>query len=388
MTQRRRQVYDCAYGIPEYAHQIYFSYQSYSPGANNAAQMPKKVITVNKTMRACIYPNCRTICHFNYNGYEPIYCVRHRIDGMIDVRDFRCKGPCCSAAALWNYPDRFCKRYCEKHKRDGMIDITLQLCGSYGCGNEPTHNWDHDFVPLYCFHHAQPGMIDITARLCSETSCYRIPYFGIDRPTHCEAHAPSSMQDLRFGKCFRSGCSSPPTVYDTKRKIVAYCDEHQKYRHNTFRQCERDGCTTYASYNYLGSIPMYCFKHKERNMVNTRAKQCIEPQCDNTASYNIKGKRPLYCGIHRRENMVNTKGIICLANSCRLRASFNYPGCSPSIYCKRHSHAGMICIRARQKAKPPPMETTASFVPESDDSIDIAADLDVISQYLNDEFMA
>ena len=72
--------------------------------------MPRKCLICNK--QPC----------YNYDGeLNGIYCVDHKIEGMIDVKNKRCL--LCNTIPCYNYEGESNGIYCAIHKKDGMIDV-------------------------------------------------------------------------------------------------------------------------------------------------------------------------------------------------------------------------------------------------------------------------
>lgn len=117
------------------------------------------------------------------------------------------------------------------------------------------------------------------------------------------------------------------------------------------RTCIEPGCTTYPCFNYsTESKGIYCFKHKDNDMVNVFNKKCIEPGCTITPSYGYKGdkKITLYCSKHKKDDMYNLKCYICIFDGCITIASQNKAGESKPLYCKLHKDSTMIDVHSKK----------------------------------------
>ena len=58
-------------------------------------------------------------------------------------------------------------------------------------------------------------------------------------------------------------------------------------------KCIFEGCNKQACFNFEGKIKgIYCFTHKEENMINIKDAKCIE--CGKYASFNKKVKKREY----------------------------------------------------------------------------------------------
>jgi ferredoxin-like protein FixX len=48
-------------------------------------------------------------------------------------------------------------------------------------------------------------------------------------------------------------------------------------------------CSKYAVYNLEGNLPLYCFEHKEKDMINIVANKCLE--CKITQISSVQNKK-------------------------------------------------------------------------------------------------
>jgi hypothetical protein len=112
--------------------------------------------------------------------------------------------------------------------------------------------------------------------------------------------------------------------------------------------CKRDGCSIQPHYNLPNEKkPLYCFTHKDANMVNVKCIICIYPECKTRASFNIEGEtKPLYCATHKLENMINIMSATCLHEGCRTRPHYNVEGETKPLYCVTHKLENMINVKS------------------------------------------
>jgi hypothetical protein len=54
-----------------------------------------------KNNRICNYDGCNKNCNFNFkNAKKAIFCLTHRLNGMVDVRHARCIHPKCEKISM------------------------------------------------------------------------------------------------------------------------------------------------------------------------------------------------------------------------------------------------------------------------------------------------
>ena len=92
-------------------------------------------------------PTCQNkpgICNkqpcFNFKGEKKgIYCIMHKKDNMVNVKDKKCKHLMCDIIPVFGYSGGKTE-YCTKHKKIGMIDITKICCKQIGCETKAGFN--------------------------------------------------------------------------------------------------------------------------------------------------------------------------------------------------------------------------------------------------------
>jgi len=68
--------------------------------------------------------------------------------------------------------------------------------------------------------------------------------------------------------------------------------------------CAENNCETRANYNIEGEKkPLYCVKHKLKNMIDVVNNCCIEKGCITRPSYNIEGKKKAYIVYHIKKKI-------------------------------------------------------------------------------------
>ena len=113
-------------------------------------------------------------------------------------------------------------------------------------------------------------------------------------------------------------------------------------------RCEYNECKTESSFNFKGMPRKYCFKHKEKDMINVKDFTCILDCCIKPAYYNYKGlKDKLYCFEHKLENMVDVKNKLCHHIGCQKQPIFNYKNKKEVLYCYEHKNPDMVDVKHR-----------------------------------------
>ena len=224
--------------------------------------------------KKCIECNKRP--SFNVKGEtKPLYCSKHKKDGMINVATKRCLE--CNIIPSYNVKGEKKGLYCVEHKKDGMINVKSKTC--IECKKQPSFNTDGNTKAIYCSDHKKDGMVNITHKTCLE--CDKQPSFNVKGETkslYCHEHKKDGMTDVRSKTCLE--CNKQP-IFNVKGKKRG----------------------------------LYCVEHKKNGMVNVVSKTCLE--CDKQPSYNNEGeKKRLYCHEHKKDGMINIHSKSCKSEWC------------------------------------------------------------------------
>ena len=90
--------------------------------------------------------------------------------------------------------------YCAKHKLEGMVDVKNKRCAEPGCNKGPSFNMEGEEKALYCKRHGEPkGMVNVVSKRCRQEGCGRIPCFNYEglRKLVCREH----KSVVRGGHC-------------------------------------------------------------------------------------------------------------------------------------------------------------------------------------------
>lgn len=82
------------------------------------------VSTCNVRSKTCIRHGCKTRPIFNHEGESKgIYCVTHKLEGMVDVKNKSCIHHGCKTLPTFNREGNAKAIYCVTHKLEGMVDV-------------------------------------------------------------------------------------------------------------------------------------------------------------------------------------------------------------------------------------------------------------------------
>lgn len=270
------------------------------------------MIVVTKK-KGCLYRGCSCKApSFNVEGEKKgSYCAKHKLEGMVDVKNKRCAEPGCTKQPHYNFGGERKGIHCGKHKQAGMVNVTSKRCAELGCGTRPSYNEEGKRGGLFCKVHGEPkGLIMVIGRRCAEPGCNKHPNFnmeGMKRALYCQQHgAARGMVDVRNNRCAEPGCNRQPTYNYEGKKGRLFCKSHGEPRGmvdvaNKDKQCAEPGCHTRSSFNYEGKrAGLYCRKHKQDGMIDVLnfRKRCKSDWCDTLASNPRYKGYCLHCFIH------------------------------------------------------------------------------------------
>ena len=160
--------------------------------------------------KTCIYSGCKIQPAYNLEGEaKALYCVSHKLDGMVNVNDKQCIHPNCKIRPAYNLEGEAKALYCVSHKLDGMVNIKNKTCIYSGCKIQPTYNLEGEAKALYCVSHKLDGMVDIKNKQCIYPNCKTRSNYNLEGETigiYCGAHKLDGMFDIKNKKCKANYC--------------------------------------------------------------------------------------------------------------------------------------------------------------------------------------
>jgi hypothetical protein len=186
----------------------------------------------------CIENGCETRCVFGtYNG-PPVFCSKHKKNGMVDVKNKRCSIDFCLKYRV--YGIEFGKpTHCSEHKLESMKNSINNICLKVGCTNFSNYGIIEN-KKIFCFKHKKNDMINFSKKTCIIENCTVSPSFNTvgEKPIYCVEHKT-----------------------DVMIQVVNI-------------QCTQKECGSKASFGYSWGNPVYCSLHKSENMKDVVNKKC------------------------------------------------------------------------------------------------------------------
>ena len=250
----------------------------------------------SKSKNICNNPECNTRANFNFKEFKkPMYCSKHKENGMINVESKRCNFEGCNKVPAFNFEGTKTGLWCASHKENGMINIFTLLCRFEGCKTQPSFNVEGEKKGIFCFQHKENGMINVEGKRCGFEGCNFHPMFNFEgekQGLYCSKHKKEGMINIKTDICMFNGCKTQP-----------------KFNFKEFKK------------------PIYCSKHKENGMINVESKQCDFENCKIQPNFNFKEeKQGLYCCKHKKDGMINVISKTCKSEWCNTLVKNKYDG--------------------------------------------------------------
>lgn len=298
---------------------------------------------MNKLVKVCQEPFCKSEATYGFRFAEAIYCRPHglqhkaktmfqvckcgastprfklpddvrasacgncKTDAMINVADRRCE--CKKHLPSYGMPEDTRANYCGECKKEGMINLKTKnrkckcnrVCPSYG--------FPGDEKATCCIQCKQPGMIDMINILCP---CGKTAVFGFKtdaKPAYCMKCAKDGMENIKTKKC-KCGKAVPVFGNPTDKKAT-YCISCKSETMVNIT-CKRCKCGKAQPCFGLSTDtqPSCCTSCKTSEMVDIRSKKC---KCGKSQPvFGLKGdKKATCCEACRTNDMINLKAKLC-----------------------------------------------------------------------------
>lgn len=168
---------------------------------------------------------------------KPVYCARHRTEGMAEVRARTCSVPGCGKAPSYGVDGK--REVCRDHRTKGMTYAIL-TCESPNCNKNPSFAPRGETRRRFCKRHAAPHMVNVYYKYCDVAQCPERASFESGGKLRCLQHIEPGMRPR-----------------------------------NNICQVPGGGCTRQSSYGPEGGKPVVCTVHKQPGMVQVRERKAL-----------------------------------------------------------------------------------------------------------------
>lgn len=257
----------------------------------------------------CNEYKCKKQPIFNIVGEKALYCLEHKLDIMVDVKNKICLEPSCKTRPSYNNPGKNVALYCSEHKLGEMVNVVSKTCLELSCEKQPAYNNPGEKITLYCSEHKLDRMINVKNKTCLEPSCKKQPIFNVlseKIALFCSDHKLDEMIDVKHKTCLEPSCITRPIYNLPGTKVALYCLEHKldvmvDVKHKT---CSEKLCKSRPTFNIPGHSPAFCTKHKKEGYIKNPTRKCSS--CN---SISIFGKNSNdgaeHCYLHKEDDEIN-----------------------------------------------------------------------------------
>ncbi|CAM9649027.1 unnamed protein product, partial [Ectocarpus sp. 4 AP-2014] len=177
--------------------------------------------------RQCEREGCNVQPSYGKVWKKPRFCARHKLPGMMDVRNRRCEEPNCTRQPSYGKEGQR-RQFCFTHKREGDVDVKSTRCKSTGCPKHAMYGRPGE-MPQYCSAHKAEDMVDVKKRRrCNADNCERRASYALDgeKAAFCSAHKQAGHVNVNNRRCEFHGCSRRP-VFSFQGEKPRFCLAHK-----------------------------------------------------------------------------------------------------------------------------------------------------------------
>ena len=170
----------------------------------------------------CIYEGCKVRPSYNNEGEKKaVYCVTHKLEGMVNVKNKTCINEGCNVRPCYNNEGGKKAVYCVTHKLEEMVNVNDKTCIYEGCNVRPSYNNEGEKKAIYCVTHKLEGMVNVKDKTCIYEGCNVRPYYnneGENKAIYCATHKLEEMVDVKNKTCKSNWCFTR-----VQEKYDGYC---------------------------------------------------------------------------------------------------------------------------------------------------------------------
>lgn len=185
------------------------------------------------SQKGCIHP-----AYYNFPGENvSVFCVIHKMEGMVNVKNRVCNFLKCNKQPSFNYPDRSFGILCVDHKLPKMINVKKRRCSDKDCLKSAIYGDSKIKKKLWCKNHAPDGCINLNhskrCELCSTEPSFNFP--NIKTPKRCLKHSLPGMINVKNKRCGAEGCNKRAICRREGDKYKNWCKTHVNENVTGFR---------------------------------------------------------------------------------------------------------------------------------------------------------
>jgi hypothetical protein len=208
---------------------------------------------------------CKVTPNYNNLGEtKALYCARHKLDGMVDVKHSICIHQNCETLSVYNNVGEKKGLYCKEHKLDGMENVLKQRCFHNDCNKSPCYNNIDEKKGLYCKEHKLDGMVNVKHMNCIYQNCKVTPTYnnyGETKALYCATHKLDGMVNVRDKPCIHVDCKKQRNYNNIGETKALYCATHKLdgMVDVKSKKCKNDWCLTTVRLEKYDGYCLFCY---------------------------------------------------------------------------------------------------------------------------------
>ena len=202
------------------------------------------------------------------------YCAQHALEGMVDVKNTKCRTEVCVKGPSFGVADAKTAEYCSKHAPHGMVKVRSSACRIESCGKRPSFGVTGTKTAEYCTQHAPEGTVDVKNRNGSTEGCGKQPSFGVAGTKAVEygAHfAPNGRVDACSRNGTTGGCGKKLTFGVANTRRAEFHAQNTRLKCGVEGYREREVSPHHCGKETIDGVVLSGGKHSDAHPLLTQA---------------------------------------------------------------------------------------------------------------------
>ena len=121
--------------------------------------------------KLCEFETCRKQASYGNSYGKPIRCKEHKGDYKLVSQ--LCQNSNCMTFSCYNFENENKPIYCMEHKKDNMIDVKnkSKICNYTNCIIRATYNYENETKGKFCIKHKLENMENVMDKICEQKIC-------------------------------------------------------------------------------------------------------------------------------------------------------------------------------------------------------------------------
>ncbi len=223
---------------------------------------------------------------------------------------------------------------CIKHKTEGMFNVKCKVCEADGCVVKASFNVPGNIVPRFC-----------------QTCAHK--FFGSDKYENVLTKCKCGKRATVCEDCRQCPHNLPKDECKDCEKGSKHCKVclENAWNHSQSNPDDPPLKMRQAYYNFPGRKPIMCNDHKEKGMINRRSAKCEIGDCEVRPLYNEPGKTVgRFCEEHAKQYLETYENVVTKKCGCGKPAT-SCAKCKGGFRCEPHNMLKDQCLQCGTGSK-------------------------------------